>query len=41
MAGVAEVIKYGLIADGEFFTWLEAHASRLLAVRPVSYRGRA
>ena len=30
-AGVAEVIKYGLIADREFFTWLEANAQLLLA----------
>ena len=25
-AGLAEVIKYGLIVDREFFDWLEAHA---------------
>ena len=30
-AGVAEVIKYGLIRDPEFFTWLEANIERLLA----------
>jgi 3-dehydroquinate synthase len=29
-AGMAEVIKYGVIADGEFFEWLESHASGLL-----------
>ncbi|MGB6604167.1 MAG: 3-dehydroquinate synthase [Steroidobacteraceae bacterium] len=30
-AGLAEVIKYGLICDAEFFTWLEAHLPQLLA----------
>lgn len=30
-AGFAEVIKYGLIVDAEFFDWLEANAARLLA----------
>ena len=30
-AGLAEVIKYGLIVDAEFFDWLEAHAAKLLA----------
>jgi 3-dehydroquinate synthase len=30
-AGLAEVIKYGLIVDREFFDWLEAHAAKLLA----------
>jgi len=30
-AGLAEVIKYGLIVDAEFFDWLEANASKLLA----------
>lgn len=30
-AGLAEVIKYGLIRDGEFFAWLEANMERLLA----------
>jgi 3-dehydroquinate synthase len=30
-AGLAEVIKYGLIADADFLTWLETHMSRLLA----------
>ncbi|HCO60297.1 MAG TPA: 3-dehydroquinate synthase [Porticoccaceae bacterium] len=29
-AGLAEVIKYGLIIDDEFFCWLEEHASELL-----------
>jgi 3-dehydroquinate synthase len=30
-AGFAEVIKYGLIVDSEFFDWLETNAPRLLA----------
>jgi 3-dehydroquinate synthase len=30
-AGLAEVIKYGLIRDPEFFLWLEANLDRLLA----------
>jgi 3-dehydroquinate synthase len=29
-AGIAEVIKYGLIKDTEFFTWLEEHIDQLL-----------
>ena len=29
-AGLAEVVKYGLIADEEFFAWLEAHSEDLL-----------
>jgi 3-dehydroquinate synthase len=30
-AGLAEVIKYGLICDAGFFSWLEAHLGELLA----------
>src|SRR5579862_3056374 len=30
-AGLAEVIKYGLICDARFFTWLEVHLDELLA----------
>src|SRR5262245_9211011 len=30
-AGLAEVIKYGLIRDREFFAWLEEHIGQLLA----------
>jgi 3-dehydroquinate synthase len=30
-AGLAEVVKYGAIADPEFFRWLEDHAAALLA----------
>jgi 3-dehydroquinate synthase len=33
-AGLAEVIKYGLMADGVFFGWLEAHMAALLAREP-------
>lgn len=31
-AGLAEVVKYGLIDDLEFFNWLEANAAELLAL---------
>ncbi len=30
-AGIAEVIKYGLIQDAEFFSWLEQNMEQLLA----------
>ena len=30
-AGIAEVIKYGLIRDNDFLEWLEAHTADLLA----------
>ncbi|MCE7917105.1 MAG: 3-dehydroquinate synthase, partial [Nitrosomonas sp. PRO5] len=30
-AGIAEIIKYGLIHDADFFDWLEHHMKRLLA----------
>jgi len=33
-AGLAEVIKYGLIRDAEFFDWLEANMARLVAREP-------
>lgn len=32
-AGLAEVVKYGLICDAEFFVWLEMHADDLLALQ--------
>ena len=35
-AGLAEVIKYGLICDAAFFAWLEEHLPRLLARHPES-----
>ena len=31
-AGMAEVIKYGLIRDAEFFDWLETHIDALMAL---------
>ncbi|MDC1287977.1 3-dehydroquinate synthase [Gammaproteobacteria bacterium] len=33
-AGLAEVIKYGLIYDAEFFTWLEGNVDGLLKLDP-------
>lgn len=30
-SGLAEVVKYGMILDGEFFSWLEGHAESILA----------
>ncbi|UYM18856.1 3-dehydroquinate synthase [Endozoicomonas euniceicola] len=30
-AGIAEIIKYGLICDPEFFTWLQANIAKLMA----------
>jgi len=33
-AGLAEVIKYGLICDAEFLDWLEANMSKLMARDP-------
>ena len=33
-AGLAEVIKYGLIADSDFFAWLEANIASLVAREP-------
>jgi len=35
-AGFAEVIKYGLIVDADFFDWLESNAARLLARDPAA-----
>ena len=38
-AGLAEVIKYGLITDAEFFVWLEQNLDSLLNrdINPLSY----
>jgi 3-dehydroquinate synthase len=36
IAGLAEVIKYGPIADDSFFEWIEAHLDRLLAREPAA-----
>jgi 3-dehydroquinate synthase len=33
-SGLAEVVKYGVILDAEFFAYLEAHANDLVARRP-------
>jgi 3-dehydroquinate synthase len=33
-AGLAEVVKYGLIMDAPFFDWLETHVDDLLALEP-------
>jgi len=35
-AGLAEVIKYGLILDSRFFEWLEANMARLVARDPAA-----
>ncbi|WP_353472462.1 3-dehydroquinate synthase [Salipiger sp. H15] len=36
LAGYGEVVKYGLLGDAKFFTWLEASAEALLARRPAA-----
>lgn len=38
-AGYAEVIKYGLLGDAEFFAWLEANSAGVLAreAEPLTY----
>ncbi len=35
-AGLAEVIKYGPIADEAFFVWIESNADKLLALDPAA-----
>ena len=35
-AGLAEVIKYGLIMDREFFEWCEANVEDLIALEPAA-----
>ncbi|RMF17866.1 MAG: 3-dehydroquinate synthase, partial [Gammaproteobacteria bacterium] len=37
-AGLAEVVKYGLIADAEFFEWLEARPESLLTLDTATIR---
>lgn len=37
-AGLAEVVKYGVIADAEFFAWLESNATALLAQNASALR---
>jgi 3-dehydroquinate synthase len=34
-AGIAEVIKYGLIADAQFFGWLEENIEALMGLEPA------
>lgn len=34
-SGLAEVIKYGIILDGDFFVWLEVHLEALLCQEPA------
>ena len=40
-AGYAEVLKYGLIDDREFFEWLEVHAGEVFAGGPARTRAIA
>jgi 3-dehydroquinate synthase len=35
-AGFAEVLKYGLLGDADFFAWLEAHMTAALAREPAA-----
>ncbi len=35
-AGYAEVLKYGLLGDAEFFAWLEANGADVLAREPAA-----
>lgn len=37
-SGLAEVVKYGVILDGEFFAWLESNSGALLAREPTALR---
>jgi 3-dehydroquinate synthase len=37
-AGLAEVVKYGVIMDADFFTFLESNASPILALEPDAIR---
>ena len=36
-AGYAEVVKYGLIDDPDFFAWCETHAATLLGTAPIPF----
>lgn len=38
LSGMAEVIKYGVIDDAEFFAWLEQNAGKLVAREPDPLR---
>ena len=35
--GLAEVIKYGVILDADFFEFLEAHVNEMLAAEPATF----
>jgi 3-dehydroquinate synthase len=37
-AGYAEVVKYGLLGDAAFFTWLEHHGRAVLACEPQALK---
>jgi len=34
LAGYAEIVKYGLLGDAEFFFWLEMHGAEVLSLQP-------
>ncbi len=38
LAGYAEVVKYGLIGDADFFTWLESHGMAVIEGDPAARR---
>lgn len=38
IAGLAEIIKYALIADREFFIWLQDSVDKLIGLEPASLR---
>jgi 3-dehydroquinate synthase len=38
LAGYAEIVKYGLIRDAEFFAWLEAEGHAVCALAPEAVR---
>ena len=38
LAGYAEVVKYGLINDPDFFTWLESHGTAVVEGTPEAQR---
>ena len=39
-AGYAEIVKYGLIDDADFFAWCEANGAALLAGDPEARDSR-
>jgi 3-dehydroquinate synthase len=38
LSGYAEIVKYGLIGDREFFSWLERQGEAVLALEPAAMR---